>query len=64
MKQEYLATTLLDALDAFRYMLENIGKNDDANFPLEVKKIEDDNYSIALDCLRRHLHVAEYINFT
>ncbi|CAL1677743.1 unnamed protein product [Lasius platythorax] len=43
------------------YMLENIGKNDDANFHLEIKKIEDDNYGIALDCLRRHLHVSEFI---
>ncbi|KAF3054486.1 Odorant receptor 401 [Nylanderia fulva] len=42
------------------HMLENIGKNNDANFRLEVKKIDDDNYDIALDCLRRHLHLAEF----
>ncbi|XP_050445546.1 odorant receptor 13a-like [Cataglyphis hispanica] len=41
-------------------MLENIGKNDDANFHLEVKKIKDDNYNMALNCLRRHLRVLEF----
>ncbi|KAL6441768.1 hypothetical protein ACFW04_003691 [Cataglyphis niger] len=41
-------------------MLENIGKNDDANFHLEVKKIKDDNYNVALNCLRRHLRVLEF----
>lgn len=48
-------------LHTFRNMLENIGKNDDANFHLEVKKIKDDNYNMALNCLRRHLRVLEYV---
>ncbi|EFN65090.1 hypothetical protein EAG_00785 [Camponotus floridanus] len=39
------------------HMLENIGKNDDAN--LEENNIKDNNYGIALECLRRHLHVLE-----
>ncbi|XP_050445507.1 odorant receptor 13a-like [Cataglyphis hispanica] len=42
------------------HMLENIGKNDDANFHLEVKKVKDDNYNMALNCLRRHLRVLEF----
>ncbi|XP_070165817.1 odorant receptor 13a-like isoform X2 [Polyergus mexicanus] len=41
-------------------MLENIGKNNVANFHLEVKKIKDDNYKMALNCLRRHLRVLEF----
>ncbi|XP_011261139.3 odorant receptor 13a-like isoform X1 [Camponotus floridanus] len=40
------------------HMLENIGKNDDAN--LEENNIKDNNYGIALECLRRHLHVLEF----
>ncbi|GAB1867911.1 Odorant receptor [Camponotus japonicus] len=40
------------------HMLENIGKNDDAN--LEKNNIKDNNYGIALECLRRHLHVLEF----
>ncbi|XP_025262558.1 odorant receptor 13a-like [Camponotus floridanus] len=40
------------------HMLENIGKNDDAN--LEENNIKDNNYSIALECLRKHLHVLEF----
>ncbi|KAF3054221.1 Odorant receptor 433, partial [Nylanderia fulva] len=40
------------------YILENIGKNDETNFHLDIKKIQDDNYDIALNCLRRHLHVS------
>ncbi|XP_029676792.1 odorant receptor 13a-like [Formica exsecta] len=41
-------------------MLENIGKNDDDNFHLEIKTIKDDNYHMALNCLRRHLRVLEF----
>ncbi|KAF3054625.1 Odorant receptor 400 [Nylanderia fulva] len=41
------------------YILENIGKNDETNFHLDIKKIQDDNYDIALNCLRRHLHVSD-----
>lgn len=44
-------------LYAFRHMLENIGKNDDAN--LEENNKKDNNYGIALECLRKHLHVLE-----
>ncbi|KAF3054489.1 Odorant receptor 410, partial [Nylanderia fulva] len=42
------------------YILENIGKNDETNFHLDIKKIQDDNYDIALNCLRRHLHVSDH----
>ncbi|KAF3054224.1 Odorant receptor 345 [Nylanderia fulva] len=43
------------------HVLENIGKNNDANFRLEVQRIDDNNYDAALDCLRRHLHVVEFV---
>ncbi|KAF3054590.1 Odorant receptor 408 [Nylanderia fulva] len=43
------------------HVLENIGKNNDANFRLEVQRIDDNNYDAALDCLRRHLHVIEFL---
>lgn len=42
-------------------MLENIGKNNDANFRLKLDKISDDNYNKALECLRKHLNVIEYV---
>ncbi|XP_067209607.1 odorant receptor 13a-like isoform X2 [Linepithema humile] len=42
------------------YVLENVGKNGDVNFDLNLKKIKDDNYMKVLDCLRRHLHVIEF----
>lgn len=51
-------------LHASRNMLENIGKNDDDNFHLEIKTIKDDNYDMALNCLRRHLRVLEYVLMT
>jgi len=43
-------------------VLEEIGKNDDANFHPKLNKTEDDNnYKKALDCLRRHLRVIECV---
>ncbi|XP_012232228.2 odorant receptor 13a-like [Linepithema humile] len=42
------------------HMLENIGKNNDANFRLKLDRTKDDNYSKALECLRRHLNVIEF----
>ncbi|XP_032686504.1 uncharacterized protein LOC116851313 [Odontomachus brunneus] len=42
------------------HMLENIGKDNDANFHFKPSKQRDDNYIKALSCLRRHLHVIEF----
>ncbi|XP_036140375.1 odorant receptor 13a [Monomorium pharaonis] len=42
------------------HVLEEIGKNNDANFSINLNKIEDDNYKKAFDCLRRHLQVIEF----
>ncbi|XP_070165840.1 odorant receptor 13a-like isoform X3 [Polyergus mexicanus] len=39
------------------HMLEDIGKDSDANFDMKLDKIKDINYHKALDCLRRHLNV-------
>ncbi|XP_029676787.1 odorant receptor 13a-like [Formica exsecta] len=40
--------------------LEHIGKDSDGNFDLKPDKIMDGNYSKALDCLRKHLHVIQF----
>nr|XP_012231783.1 PREDICTED: uncharacterized protein LOC105677623 [Linepithema humile] len=40
--------------------LENIDKDSDVNFFLKLNKIEDNNCSIALSCLRKHLNVLEF----
>ncbi|KAL6441765.1 hypothetical protein ACFW04_003690 [Cataglyphis niger] len=40
--------------------LEHIGKDSDGNFDLKPNKIIDGNYSKALDCLRKHLHVIQF----
>lgn len=42
-------------------MLEHIGEDVDANFNLKPDKIMDKNYNKALHCLRKHLHVIEYV---
>ncbi|XP_018317723.1 uncharacterized protein [Mycetomoellerius zeteki] len=42
------------------HMLEEIGKNNDINFHLKRNKIEDDDYKMALDCLRRHLQAIKF----
>lgn len=49
-----------------RHSLEDIGKDNDSDFNLKPKKIEDVDYKKALSCLRRHLHVIEcvYVNTT
>ncbi|XP_025262538.1 odorant receptor 13a-like [Camponotus floridanus] len=40
--------------------LEYIGKDSDNNFDLKPDKIVDGNYSKALECLRKHLHVIQF----
>ncbi|XP_072752632.1 uncharacterized protein [Anoplolepis gracilipes] len=42
------------------YMLEDIGKDSDANFHIKLDKMKDVDYHKALNCLRRHLHVIEF----
>ncbi|KAF3054380.1 Odorant receptor 230 [Nylanderia fulva] len=42
------------------HILEDIGKDSDANFHMQPEKIKDINYHKALDCLRKHLHVIEF----
>lgn len=42
-------------------MLENIGKDNDANFEAKPDKIKDDDYARALYCLRRHLNILECV---
>ncbi|CAL1688097.1 unnamed protein product [Lasius platythorax] len=42
------------------HILEDIGKDNDANFHMKLDKIKDVDYHKALDCLRRHLHVIEF----
>lgn len=42
-------------------MLEDIGKNSDANFHMKLDKMEDVNYHKAFNCLRRHLHAIQYV---
>ncbi|XP_011065501.1 PREDICTED: odorant receptor 22c-like isoform X1 [Acromyrmex echinatior] len=42
------------------YTLENIGKNNDDIFDVKQAKIQDNNYSKTLYCLRRHLLVIEF----
>lgn len=44
-----------------RHILEDIGKDNDANFHMKLDKIKDVDYHKALDCLRRHLHVIECV---
>ncbi|XP_070165792.1 odorant receptor 9a-like isoform X6 [Polyergus mexicanus] len=39
------------------HMLEDIGKDSDANFHMKLDKIKDIHYHKALNCLRRHLNV-------
>ncbi|KAF3054386.1 Odorant receptor 251 [Nylanderia fulva] len=41
-------------------ILEHIGKDSDSNFELKPDKTKDSNYSKALDCLRKHLHVIQF----
>ncbi|XP_077254326.1 uncharacterized protein LOC143893156 [Temnothorax americanus] len=42
------------------HVLEEIGKNNDANFRLTLNKREDSDYKTALSCLRRHLQTIEF----
>ncbi|XP_039308077.1 odorant receptor 13a isoform X2 [Solenopsis invicta] len=42
------------------HVLEDIGKNNNANFSLNLNKISDDDYKKTLDCLRKHLQVLQF----
>nr|XP_012231784.1 PREDICTED: odorant receptor 13a-like [Linepithema humile] len=42
------------------HTLEHIGKDSDDSFELKPDKVKDHNYSRALSCLRRHLHVIQF----
>ncbi|XP_070165793.1 odorant receptor 83a-like isoform X7 [Polyergus mexicanus] len=42
------------------HMLEDIGKDSDANFHMKLDKIKDIHYHKALNCLRRHLNVIKF----
>ncbi|XP_035737533.1 odorant receptor 13a-like isoform X2 [Vespa mandarinia] len=42
------------------YKLEHIGDEKNLNDDPNVKKIDDNNYRIALDCLRKHIKVIEF----
>ncbi|GAB1867912.1 Odorant receptor [Camponotus japonicus] len=41
---------------------EHIGKDKDNNFDLKPDKIVDGNYSKALECIRKHLHVIQFVD--
>ncbi|XP_043485362.1 uncharacterized protein LOC122513155 [Polistes fuscatus] len=45
---------------AHTYKLEHIGKEENLEINLDVKKIDDKNYWTALDCLRKHIKVIEF----
>ncbi|XP_035737531.1 odorant receptor 13a-like isoform X1 [Vespa mandarinia] len=44
------------------YKLEHIGDEKNLNDDPNVKKIDDNNYRIALDCLRKHIKVIEFVS--
>ncbi|KAF3054220.1 Odorant receptor 322 [Nylanderia fulva] len=41
-------------------MFAIVGNDSDSNFELKPDKTKDNNYSKALDCLRKHLHVIQF----
>ncbi|KAL2727270.1 LOW QUALITY PROTEIN: odorant receptor 13a-like [Vespula squamosa] len=47
----------------FRYKLEHIGDNERMDVDLNMKKVDDNNYWIALDCLRKHIKVIQFSEF-
>ncbi|KAL2727264.1 odorant receptor 13a-like [Vespula squamosa] len=42
------------------YKLEHIGDEEGLDVDLNMKKVDDNNYRIALDCLRKHIKVIEF----
>nr|KAF7427683.1 hypothetical protein H0235_007377 [Vespula pensylvanica] len=45
------------------YKLEHLGDEGRLDVDLNIKKVDDNNYRIALDCLRKHIKVIEFSEF-
>ncbi|KAL2727486.1 KICSTOR subunit 2-like [Vespula maculifrons] len=46
-----------------KYKLKHLGEEGRLDVDLNIKKIDDNNYRIALDCLRKHIKVIEFSEF-
>nr|XP_050850383.1 odorant receptor 13a-like isoform X2 [Vespula vulgaris] len=45
------------------YKLKHLGEEGRLDVDLNIKKVDDNNYRIALDCLRKHIKVIEFSEF-
>ncbi|XP_043668687.1 odorant receptor 13a-like isoform X1 [Vespula pensylvanica] len=44
------------------YQLEHIGNEERLDVDLNIKRVDDNNYYIALNCLRKHIKVIEFVS--